>query len=71
MDAEMIAADEAISGPHVLRFANAKGFAQRRPKVVEEAPVDAADDDTGCDEAIDGDGPCSDDTGHCVSCRTR
>jgi len=65
------AADEAISGPHILRFANAQGFAQRRPKVAEEAKPDAADDGDRPAEDVNGHEACADDTGHCVSCRTR
>jgi len=61
--------DEALSGPHILRYANAKGFAQRRPKVTEEAKPNAADDGNRLAEDVDGHEACSDDSGHCADCR--
>ena len=49
--------DDDISGPNVLRFVNAPGFAQRRPKTEKEAKPHAADDTTGRADTVDGDKP--------------
>ena len=63
--------DEAICGSRTLRFESIKGFAQRRPTEKKEAKPNASDDNTGCAEATDGDEPCADSSGHCVSCRAK
>ena len=57
MKAEKKQTDADISGPNVLRFVDAPGFSQRRPKADKKEPENAVDDNADRKVVANGDKP--------------